>query len=160
MNRDLQKEVYRIADSLGIKLSEEDPKNSYLFDGEVIRIGGLSIPNQLHELAHWQVADPEMRCERDFGLGPGPETKIRFASKVPLDEGELQEQEASLLGIAYEAYFGMNFEDTLNLHNWDSGSNSYENFWATISRLTEKGLLEWHMPRHRPKNKGEEKCSI
>lgn len=156
MSRDFQKEVYRIADSLGIKLSEEDPKKSYLFDGDVIRIGGLSISNQFHELAHWQVADPEMRCEKDFGLGSGPETSVRFKAKLSINESEQQEQEASLLGIAYEAYFGMNFEDTLSLHSWDSGLHSYEDFWATIFRLTKKGLLEGH----RPRNKGEEKCSI
>lgn len=148
MSQDIQAEVYRIAFLVGAKLSEEYPTKSYLFDGEVIRIGGLSLSNQFHELAHWQVASPEMRREKDFGLGPGPETNNRYVKrKLSNKESDEQEQEASLLGIAYEAYFGLIFENTLCLHDWCS-MNAYEEFWITISRLTEKGLLEGNLPKN------------
>lgn len=141
----IQAEIYRIADLLGVKLSTRNPKKDYMWDGETIGIGKLSYSNQLHELAHWQVASEELRLEKDFGLGPGPDSGKNAKRVMTMAESQIQEEEASLLGIAYEAYLGMSYEDTLDRHEWVSLCNDGL-FWITINRLTKKGLLKDHQP--------------
>lgn len=145
----IQNEICCLADKIGVKLYlDEDPKNSYMWDGQVFRMKKLSPSNQLHELAHWLVATPKMRTWVDFGLSGGPESGIDSKRKMPVAECQNYEEEASLLGIAYEAYLGLDFVKTLDNHEWISLCNDGL-FWATIKRLTRKRLLDNHLPKVR-----------
>ena len=146
---DIQNEICRLADKIGVKLCfEEDPRDSYMWDGHIFRLKNITPSNTLHELAHWLVATPEQRGWIDFGLSAGPESGIDTKRKMPVSVCQTYEEEASLLGIAYEAYLGLPFVKTLDLHEWISLCSDGL-FWAVIKRLTNKGLLENHLPKIR-----------
>lgn len=142
---DFQTQINHLANQLGVPLSPRDPRETYMWDTQSIGIGTLNYSNQLHELAHWQVATEEMRRELDFGLGAGPETGRAVSRRMSLAQSQTLEEEASLLGIAYEAYWGLPFNQTLELHEWHCLADA-TSFWATIQRLTDKGLLQGHLP--------------
>lgn len=137
-----QLQIQKIANHLGILLSSRSPRDTYLWDGHSIGVGGLNYSHQLHEIAHWQVATPQQRTQVDFGLGPGPETGLKVDLLVSPEEAQHQEELASLLGIAYEAALGLNYLDTLRCHSWEYDTG----FFETIQFLTHRGLLSQHLP--------------
>jgi hypothetical protein len=79
----------------------------------------------LHEVAHFVLAPPERRRLIDFGLGPGPDTRERVAAEhaavLPLIEREIDEAEASLLGILWEEALGQPALASFLDQNWLEG---------------------------------------
>lgn len=94
--------------------------------------------NLLHEVAHCQVAAPSRRRMSDFGLGMTPDGLMDRPGAVPLMTSSTangEEEYASALGILWEAHLGLDYEDTLNTHQWD---------WTRADRLRHiyKGLKQ------------------
>lgn len=112
-------EVCEVGTKLGMKFSQENPRDSICWTGEVANIGGQPASNVIHEVAHFMVAHPDNRFLPDYALGAGVETK-----HYPIDTPEFvdpevnQESWASLLGILWEYEFKMPVVATLNEHNW------------------------------------------
>lgn len=79
-------------------------------------------PNELlHELAHFQLAAPGRRHLPDFGLGPlvfGFTRSTRLGAIVTEDYAMVEEEHASLLGIAWLHALGLGWQDELVNHNW------------------------------------------
>ncbi len=146
---DIQLEIYKLAEKLGITIVDRDPIESYLWNGKDIGIKNLDFSNQLHEIAHWLTSSSEMRLEKDFGLGPGPESGLDVKRIVSKNEVNVLEEEASILGIIYEAYFGLYFTDTLKDHSWHRYSKTYNNI---IENLKRKDLIKINSMLERSKN--------
>lgn len=102
----------------------------------------------LHEIAHFLLAPPERRGLIDFGLGPGPDTRDREAAErasvVPIAEREIDEAEASLLGILWEAALGQPALASFLDQNWLEGlhHSAAAHFTAVFNRLRGRGVLE------------------
>lgn len=146
-------EIKSLAQKLGLRLSPRNPSDSVMWNGVDIAIHGLSDSNILHEIAHWQLSIPERRILEDYGLGPGPESGESPKQTVSDEESQLEEERASLLGIAYEAFFGLDFQKTLYCHYWESRScdeeelnKVNEDFWRTIVWLQNQKFLTEHLP--------------
>ncbi len=90
---------------LGIAVCDEEPAQSFSWDGRVIRTRSETSV-VFHEIAHWQIAPPERRGLYDFGLGAGPESgrivEANAAACVDDATKEHEENLASLLGILWE----------------------------------------------------------
>ena len=99
----------------------------------------------LHETAHFVLAPPARRRLVDFGLGPGPDTLDRAAAEraavLPLLEREVDEAEASLLGILWEAALGQPALASFVDQNWLEGieRSAAAHFTAVLDRLRARG---------------------
>ena len=102
----------------------------------------------LHEIAHFVLATPARRRLIDFGLGPGPDTRDRDAAEraviVPLAEREMDEAQASLLGILWEAALRQPALASFLDQNWLEGldRSAVDHFTAVLDRLRRRGLLD------------------
>lgn len=145
--------IFQIAEYLGIKLDERDPHDSFMWDGFTIGIGGQSDSNIIHEISHWLLSPSWRRKIVDFGLGSGPETgNTRKANLAEVSsdhflggQSSFEESCASLLGIAFEAALGLDFNKTFEDHEWYNDVGE-DNFWIIVAKLNEFGLLENHYP--------------
>lgn len=98
--------------------------------------------NLLHDLAHFQCAEPDRRFLPDFGLGPGPDSfeKSPYAPGMTEEESVREEGCASILGILWEIKLGLPFQFTVVLHNWNiDGQFSSELEWLAEQKLVIKG---------------------
>jgi len=101
----------------------------------------------LHEVAHFLLAPPARRGLVDFGLGPGPDTLDRAAAEsaaaVAILERDLEEAEASLLGILWEAELGHPALASFLDQNWLEGleRSAAPHFTAVLDRLRSRGLV-------------------
>ncbi|HEY1798621.1 MAG TPA: hypothetical protein VGG57_21090 [Stellaceae bacterium] len=102
----------------------------------------------LHEVAHFLLAPPDRRALRDFGLGPGPDTRDRdaatLAQTLTLAESEADEAAASLIGILWEAELGHPALASFLDQNWLEGlerGRAAKHFEAIVERLAEHGEL-------------------
>ena len=100
-----QAKAVALARRLGIPTRDEDPAQSFSFDGQAIRTRSETSV-VFHEIAHWQIAGGARRALADFGLGAGPETgraaEADAAACVDVATKEDEENLASLLGILWE----------------------------------------------------------
>lgn len=143
-----KKRIIQVGEKLGMKFSDEDPRQSVNWTGTTANIGNMSVSNIIHEVAHYMVASPGNRNLVDYAQGAGVES-----SKYPADQPrwpEEQEELASLLGILWEKSFGLCTEDTLRDHCWIYGHGTgryYEHRTTaapTILQLNKFGLLDKH----------------
>lgn len=99
-----QAKAVTLAARLGIPTRDEDPAQSFSYDGQAIRTRSETSV-VFHEIAHWQIAAAR-RHLADFGLGAGPETgrtqEADTAACVDIATKEEEENLASLLGILWE----------------------------------------------------------
>ncbi len=124
------------------------PSSYFSWDGSVLAVD-TDISVVLHDIAHWQLASPSRRRLPDFGLGASPETGYSFiANKMRCIDNNLIELEeccASLLGIAWEVYFGLNAKESLVEQNWlELAEREFTSdlFISTFWMLKEKGLID------------------
>lgn len=147
-------QVVALAEKLGIVLTETNPRGYVMWDGQALATGGQTISAVIHDIAHWLVSPACYRHLIDFGLGDGPDTgEVRRARKQQIKElfgfaGDKEETLASLLGIIIEYTLGYNVQETIKAHTWETSfyeSDEY-GFWPTIADLTNRGLLQGHVP--------------
>jgi len=135
------------ADAFGMAPIDEAPQQAFSWDGSSVRT--RSEPAVLlHEVAHFQLASPARRKLVDFGLGAGPETGRPDAAdaqlSVPPMAREVEEQQASLLGILWEVELGQPAILAFQEQNWLEGAGraSTADFFArTLARLIAGGLV-------------------
>lgn len=113
--------VIALAANSGIATMDEEPARAFSWDGRVIR--SRSEPSVLlHEIAHWLICPPDRRHLPDFGLGAGPESgRVAEADAARVADQADQEREeamASLLGILWEAHFGLPAMAAFAEQNW------------------------------------------
>ena len=115
------KDAIYLANKLGIRTSMVDPAYYFSWDGQAMAID-TDTSVIFHEIAHWQLASEPRRTIPDFGLGAGPETgNFLIANRVKcLESNSIENEEclASLLGILWEVYFGLNAIDSLIEQSW------------------------------------------
>src|SRR5262249_25949095 len=101
----------------------------------------------LHEIAHFALAPPERRALVEFGLGPGPDTRDRYAAHraavLPPLAREEDEARASLLGITWEAALGQPALASFLDQNWLEGldRSAPAHFTAVLASLRGRSLL-------------------
>ena len=145
-------------EKLGIPASGEDPSSRQFnwregppaWDGKELIIHGRSDSDLIHDIAHWICSAKRRRRQPEFGLGPGPDSWSGDAARtVSMNYADREEGMTSLLGIAIESAFDMDFEQTLRGHGWFENAwdlrgqwSSFFTFWDYISQLMEKGHLD------------------
>jgi hypothetical protein len=134
---------------LGIPVGPGSPARGFGWDGRRLRAGTEAYV-LLHEIAHWQLADPRRRRAREFGLGPGPETGHRAAAlRATLLTGMAREREeamASLLGILWEAELHQPALASFLDQNWLEGADrpgAAAHFETILARLVRAGLVDF-----------------
>jgi hypothetical protein len=140
--------IVALAQAFGIATLDEEPARAFSWDGQVVRT--RSEPSVLlHEIAHWQICPADRRHLPDFGLGAGPETgrKVEADTARVTDQvtQEREEAMASLLGILWEAAFGLPALAAFAEQNWleaydRPGTPAY--FATVIGWLHAAGLID------------------
>jgi elongation factor P hydroxylase len=134
---------------LSIPTSPDKP-GAWQWTGRVLCVGGQKPQDIVHDAAHWLVAPPWRRRCPDFGLGRGPDTELWYLIgpnelRVKSEYAQLEEEQASLLGVFYLAALGLNYRATLMIHNWDlepdalSGTDTV--LIRTVAALRRKKLI-------------------
>jgi len=137
-----------LAHCLGIPTIDEEPAVAFSWDGHAIRTQSETSV-VFHEIAHWQIAPPERRSRRDFGLGAGPETGlIDDANRDVCVDNAIKEEEenlASLLGILWEvahdepAILAFAEQNWLELYE---RPHTAQHFIDCLAKLEARGLLK------------------
>jgi len=140
-------EAVFLANKFGIKTVMKSPVDSFSWDGEFLAID-TDTAVIFHEIAHWQLASQSRRRIPDFGLGASPETgHVLLANKLKcLDDNKAQFEEylASLLGIIWEASFGLEAIYSLIEQNWlelPEREFTSDLFIQTIKELKRRSLI-------------------
>ena len=146
LHADLEHAV-ALAHALGISTIDEAPSEAFSWDGRAVRTK-TETAVLLHEIAHWQVADPQRRILPDFGLGAGPETgHIKDAdAAICVDYATKEEEEnlASLLGILWEVEQGGPAIIAFCVQNWlelADRAGTARHFVSVLDMLAERGLI-------------------
>ena len=146
-----RQEALRVAAHFGVPVHPPGRHPGFNWDGAALDTDTEAYVI-LHEIAHFMLAPPERRRLVDFGLGPGPDTRERAAAEsatvVPLLEREVEEAEASLLGILWEAALGQPALASFLDQNWLEGleRSAPAHFTAVLSRLLHRGFLDLKLP--------------
>ncbi|MAI05964.1 MAG: hypothetical protein CBC47_02355 [Alphaproteobacteria bacterium TMED87] len=137
-----------LANKLGIKTIMIPPSSYFSWDGAVMAVD-TDTSVVLHDIAHWQLASPPRRTVPDFGLGASPETGYSLVAnnKKCIDNSliEIEECCASLLGIAWEVYLGLNAKMSLIEQNWlELAERKFTSdlFISTFLKLKDRGLID------------------
>lgn len=117
------KKFRSFAESLGIRVSNRDSDKSWSWNGKTLALVCEGEPRDIdvlyHDVAHWLVCPTERRSKPDFGLGKDVNDSGRNASLLVSEESiNIEEREASILGIAMEHRAGLDWAKTLKLHEW------------------------------------------
>jgi hypothetical protein len=129
----------------GVPVYPPGTRSGFNWDGSALD-GDTEAYVILHEVAHFLLAPPERHRLIDFGLGPGPDTRERVAAEhaavLPLIEREIDEAEASLLGILWEAALGQPALASFLDQNWLEGleRSAAAHFTAILARLRRRGF--------------------
>jgi hypothetical protein len=142
------RDAVALAGAFGMHPLAEEPQRAFSWDGRSVRT--LSEPAVLlHEVAHFQLASPARRRLPDFGLGAGPETGRAAIADAALcvapADREVEEQQASLLGILWEVELGQPAILAFQEQNWLEGAgrpSCADFFGATLARLCAAGLID------------------
>ncbi len=131
----------------GFGLLDVDPKSYLTWDGRSVATQ-LEPSVLIHEVAHYQCADPIRRTVEDFGLGIGPESGLTDqADRVQTlfcPERDVEEALCSLLGILWEARLGQPSILAFLEQNWMEGGISRHNvahFRKIVRWLKDMGLI-------------------
>ncbi len=121
------------------------PALDFSWNGEVLR-NGTEAYVLLHEVAHYQIAEPARRRMIDFGLGAGPETGDREAADAAAClfgiAREREEAMASLLGILWELELGQPALASFLDQNWLEGPGAASHFETILFGLRESGFVD------------------
>ena len=134
-----------VARHFGVPLHPPGTRSGFNWDGFALD-GDTEAYVILHEVAHFVLAPPERRGLIDFGLGPGPDTRERVAAEqaamLPLIEREIDEAEASLLGILWETVLGQPALASFLDQNWLEGleRSAAAYFTDMLARLRRRGF--------------------
>ena len=135
-----------LARRFGIKVHPPGHPRRFNWDGTALDPGTEAYVI-LHEVAHFVLAPSGRRPLRDFGLGPGPDTRDRAAAArtavVPPLAREADEAAASLLGILWEAALGQPALASFLDQNWLEGldRSAPRHFTAVVDALRRRALL-------------------
>jgi hypothetical protein len=142
-----RREALAFAATYGVPVHPARTDCNFNWDGVALN-GDTEAYVILHEIAHFVLAPPERRGLVDFGLGPGPDTVARdaavLAMTVPIVQREIEEAEASLLGILWEAALGQPALASFLDQNWLEGleRSAASHFSAVLGRLHTHGLID------------------
>ena len=143
-----RQEALKIAEHFGVPVHPPDTRPGFNWDGSALD-GDTEAYVVLHEVAHFVLAPPERRRLVDFGLGPGPDTCERAAAEsaavMPLLEREVDEAQASLLGILWEAELGHPALASFLDQNWLEGAErpgTAAHFTAVLTALCDSGFID------------------
>lgn len=122
-------------------------KQSIHWDGQTLGIKDDKATDIFHDVAHFQVAHPTRRFSPEYGLGSdvyfkGPKNQA-LTCQISLAEQELEEKEASALGILWEFSLGCDHQATLEVHGWTVNGQFLLPYYFTdtLKRLHSKGLI-------------------
>lgn len=119
MSSKLKDDVIQLANCFNITLNwDRDPEESYQWDGIDIACLNQSYSNIIHDIAHWVMSSANRRLLPDFGLGIGPDSAIETELAIMPHFADLEERQASALGILIESEFGMDWRHTAMYHSW------------------------------------------
>jgi hypothetical protein len=140
-----RRQALAVARHFGVPLHPPGTRSGFNWDGSALD-GDTEAYVILHEVAHFVLAPPERRRLIDFGLGPGPDTRERVAAEhaamLSLIEREIDEAEASLLGILWEAALGQPALASFLDQNWLEGleRSAAAHFTDILARLRRRGF--------------------
>ena len=140
-----RQQALAVARHFGVPLHPPGTRSGFNWDGSALD-GDSEAYVILHEVAHFVLAPPERRRLIDFGLGPGPDTRERVAAEhaamLPPIEREIDEAEASLLGILWEAALGQPALASFLDQNWLEGleRSAAAHFTDILTRLRRRGF--------------------
>jgi hypothetical protein len=135
-----------LARSLGVPVHPAGHRPAFNWDGAALDPDTEAYVI-LHEIAHFVLAPAERRRLADFGLGPGPDTRDRSAAEraavLPVAMREVDEAEASLLGILWEAALGQPALASFLDQNWLEGleRSAAEHFAVVCTALRGRGVI-------------------
>lgn len=119
MNNSLKLRIQDLADKVGVRLDwERDPFDTIQWDGNSIACENQNDSNIIHDIAHYALASVRRRKLPDFGLGSGPDSKLRSKSVLSGKNRDKEEELASALGIHWEKKLGLDWEATARYHSW------------------------------------------
>jgi hypothetical protein len=140
-----RRQALAVARHFGVPVYPPGTRSGFNWDGTALD-GDTEAYVILHEAAHFVLAPPERRRLIDFGLGPGPDTRERVAAEhaavLPLIEREIDEAEASLRGILWEAALGQPALASFLDQNWLEGleRSAAAHFTDILARLRRRGF--------------------
>ena len=140
-----RRQALAVACHFGVPVYPPGTRPGFNWDGSALD-GDTEAYVILHEVAHFVLAPPERRRLIDFGLGPGPDTRERVAAEhaamLPPIEREIDEAEASLLGILWEAALGQPALASFLDQNWLEGleRSAAAHFTSILARLRRRGF--------------------
>lgn len=147
-----RQQAFALARRFGVPVHPPGTRSAFNWDGAALDVDTEAYVI-LHEIAHFLLAPAERRGLIDFGLGPGPDTRdcgtAERASVVPIAEREIDEAEASLLGILWEAALGQPALASFLDQNWLEGleRSAAAHFTAVFDSLRRRGVLEFQPAR-------------
>lgn len=144
----------------GVKLSVRNINGKHVWNGNTIalfEVDGSQRPdaNIVHDIAHYLVASQTRRKHPEFGLGSSPDNGVVDAMLLLTHaNAQLEEEEASILGILIEQKLDLDPNGTFNHHGWcmsdDTLSALLQNYrkgevgstgLKTLARLRRKGHI-------------------
>ena len=131
--------IISLCSKLGIPISLRgtfEPR-SHMWDGHTMAVNNWQFETYdiIHEIAHWLIAE-DRRHLPDFGLGTGPDSYLH--AECVVDEPDIEEEKASVLGILYERALGLEWKVTFACHGWDE-MGSYKLFLRRYKDLVNMG---------------------
>lgn len=139
--------AYRLLDKVGIPYVRHRDKDRFVWDGALLYAGNMSTgSNLIHEVAHYFVAAEPDRKIPEYGLGNAPDSNVKAPYTKAMHLRDVEESQASILGILWEKELGHDYFYTLEKHGW------YRDAWAgteqgpygvdaTLTSLITKGLI-------------------
>jgi len=131
----------------GLGTLDHAPEEGVTWDGQAVAIR-MEPSVIVHEVAHYQLAQPERRHLADFGLGAGPESGDKALCEAQRRvfglDCDREEALASLLGVLWEAELGQPAVLAFLEQNWLEGGASPHNvrhFVRNVAELMEGGFI-------------------
>lgn len=151
--------IHMVARKAGVKLSVRGI-HKYVWNGKTIATrenNGDIRPDEniVHDVAHYVVASQTRRKRPEFGLGRSPDSGTADVELLLTHaNAQLEEEEASILGILIEQELGLDSEGTFDGHSWVMSDGSLptllQNYrqgkvgstgLKTLARLRRKGHI-------------------
>lgn len=147
-DQDHHRQAAELVRRFGLGLIDVDPRDYFTWDGQAAA-SRMEPSVLIHEVAHYQLAQPSRRAVIDFGLGAGPETgrkaEANAVQGVFCPDMDVEEGLCSLLGILWEAELGQPAILAFLEQNWMEGGASPLNlahFRKSVRWLKAMGLID------------------